>query len=665
MRIATIALLILASLGWAQEKSTSVNLSSLVPPDTMVLLEMDDLGGYERWTKDTALGRMWVEPEMQRFLGGMQKAIANAIETQRKQGRDPLAMVGLKMSDITGIVPRSGGIALIDLDPARNAYPDLLLTMEVRSGIDGVRRILDALRTAAGTFAGVGFQREAQGDIEIMWAELPMGGEVAYAIVGNRLLMASSRARVKDALVRVKGGRAANLHGSPAYQETLKTMGARRTGTLFLADVTRLRERVMGMLAPMLGNEMEEVGMIMEVTGMNAIERIAAADIPHDQNIRTEFLIQLSERKGIFGLMQSAPTSHRFAGMTPSNALVYSAERQDFGKTMDSLMEWVAKLDGETADEVNEFITGYNQVLGIDLRKDLVGSLGDEWAAYISDAPEGGLIPDVVMFVSVKDRAGLQKSLRALVEKYDAVNAMYGEDAVRRAPKIRHRKTMQGDRAIHCIEITTPDGEPIPVVPCWTMGEDHIALALWPHTLRNALRRKPTLADNPRFQSLRAGIPEGAITATYMDLPRLVGWTYNTAVPVLQGVQGAINRELAPFGASVNFHDLPSAGVLMRHLTPVLGYTKVEDTAIRFGYVSPFGMSLSAAAPAMVGVMVGMTFVLIEKGREVEVRAVAASEAEEEMADRARRKEIERYERRLAELERQLEELRRMMRESK
>jgi len=663
MRSSLIAILVLCGIGFGQEQQEAVNLSSLVPPETMVLLEMDDLGGYDRWVKETALGRIWADPQSQQFIVGIQKTIADAIESQRKLGRDPLAMFGLKPSDILGIIPRSGGVALIDFDPAKGGYPDLLVTIEVRSGIEGLQRIIDAARTAAGTFAGVGFQREQQGDVEIMWAELPMGGEIAYVFVGNRLLMASNRARVKDALVRLKGGRAATLKGSPAFAQTLRTMGARRTGALLLVDVTRVRERVLGMLAPLIGDKMDEVRAIMDATGIDAIERFAAADIPHDENLRTEFLIQLRERKGIFTMLQSAPTSNRFASHTPRDPLYYAAERADLGRVVDGLIQWVEKIEPGSTDEAKRIIARYNEVLGIDLRKDLIGSLGDEWAAYISDTPQGGLIPDVVLFASVKDRAGLQKSMRALVEKYDAVNAMHGERAVRRAPKIRHRKTKFGDHAIHCIEITTRSGEPVPIMPCWTMGEDYIAVALWPNSLRNALQRKATLADNPRFQKLRAGIPQGAVSVTYLDLPRVAGWAHNTAVPVLQGVQGAINRELASFGVSLNFHDLPSADVLVRHLTPVLGYSKVEDNAIRFGYISPFGMSLSMATPAVVGGIVGLTFMTIRKGRVVEARVMEEEERAAGNEERQRRFEIERYEKRLAELERQLEELRKLLQE--
>ena len=44
-------------------------------------------------------------------------------------------------------------------------------------------------------------------------------------------------------------------------------------------------------------------------------------------------------------------------------------------------------------------------MLGIDIRKDLLEALGTEWAAYVGAPPGGGLIPDIAMFATVRDRA--------------------------------------------------------------------------------------------------------------------------------------------------------------------------------------------------------------------------------------------------------------------
>ncbi|MHC4952759.1 MAG: DUF3352 domain-containing protein [Planctomycetota bacterium] len=691
MRRLVLILLAFAGLVSAQEAPRSLRLSELVPPDTLLLLEMDDLGGYEKWSKETALGRIWSEPEMQKFVGGMKKAAADAVNNARRQGFDPFAMAGLEPADFTGIVFEQGGVALIDVDLDNFGYPDAVLMLQCRKGMESVRKILRAAKMAAGTFAGVGFTPAKEGDIEIFSAEIPGGGAVAYAIAGDRLVMTSSVKRLKDVLGRLKGTRAANLRGSPALGGALKRLGAKRNGTVFYLDAKRAGKIGMALMRTFADEaDVREAEMIASAIGLDAVEHVVVTDIPQGPNFRTEFLIKMSERKGLFGFMQDAPTAHRFASFVPREPLLYASEKSDVARYFDDGVKWAETFEPGATKEVQQILQRYNRVLGIDLRKDLIGSLGDEWGFYVDAPPGGGLIPDMVMFASLRDREKLHKSLRALVERYPDVLAMYGEGTVERSPKIRHRKTTFGDHEIHCIEIVDRRGEPIPVVPCWTMGKDYVAMALWPATLKHALTRKSSLADNPRFQELRAAIPQGAISCGYWDMPKFVGWGYNTVVPALQGVQGAINHKLKPYGASVNMHDLPPASVILKHLTPVMSYTKIEKDAVRFGYVSPCGLSLATIVPAA-AVAAAISVDTMERGRHMEMMrareraerarleaearrrkaaAEAAARGKKEAAEvAALRKQLAaqraRYERRIRQIERQIEELKKLLQETK
>ena len=661
MRSSILILLIVAAMfagvAAAQEARDEHRLAALVPPDTMVLLEMDDLGGYDWWTRETALGRIFVEPQMQQFAGGLKKAFAAAVQNLRRQGFDPFAMAGLEPADFTNVSIQRAGIALIDIDVqgGRRPRPDVVLTFQCRKGIENVKKIVTAARTAAGTFAGIGFNVEKHGDIEVSWAEIPRAGEIATAFVGNRMIVTSSRARMHDVLTRLKGGRAMALAGAPHFVETLRRMGAAKTSTLGYIDVQRVTRRVSALITAEYGASWKDkFAPVISALGIDAIERIAIADVPQGTNWRTEFFVKLKERRGLFGLIQDAPTTHRFAAYTPAKPLYYSAERADMGRYFNDFVAWMSKIEPGTEREADEIFARYEKVLGVDLRKDFIGSFGDEWASYIAVPEGGGLIPDIVMFASVKDRARLEKSIRALVEKYNDVLAMYGEHKVRRAPRIRHRKSKAGAHTIHSIEITQHNGEPIPIVPSWTMGDDYIIVALWPQTIRNALSRTHSLRDNPDFNKLRQSVPQGATASSYIDCPAIVGFAYNTLVPVLQGMQGAINGQLQPYGASLNFHELPPSSVITKHLSPMMSYAKMEKDAFRMGYVSSFGLSVTAMSTAGLGAVVGLSVAFMERGREVEI-AEAVAEAEP-------RQELRRaYEQRIADLERRVELLRKLL----
>jgi hypothetical protein len=156
------------------------------------------------------------------------------------------------------------------------------------------------------------------------------------------------------------------------------------------------------------------------------------------------------------------------------------------------------------------------------------------------------------------------------------------------------------------------------------------------------------------------------VSATYVDAAGLAVWLYNTAVPVLQVLQGAMHVRAAPFGVRLNLQDLPPADVLARHLGAAMTYTAVEPDGLRMGYVSDFGaMGLVVPAAMLAATAAGFA----RTRAEVEVhRTIAEAEArraEEEARERAgaarhgrRDIEVEMMEREAARLHRETEMLR-------
>jgi hypothetical protein len=301
--------------------------------------------------------------------------------------------------------------------------------------------------------------------------------------------------------------------------------------------------------------------------------------------------------------------------------------------------------------------------LDVDLRRDVAGALGTEWASYLGAPPGGGLVPDFAVFVAVKDRPRLEAALDRAVARLKGIAA---EEGVRLEVADTH---FRGTR-IRFVELSERDGDPIPVAPSWAFGDDFLLMALCPQTVKHALMEKPALPANEEYRDLLRRIPEGASSITYMDAAGLVTWLYNTAAPLLQVFQGTIHAHAEPFGVKLRLQDLPTADVLRRHLGGWMSYTVVGDDVVRIGYVSDFGASgvVVAAAP----VLAGLAVVLIPRGmKEVErARAVQAeaAHAEREVMERHEaerlRAENAMLQEQLAEIERQLEELRRLVAEA-
>ena len=295
---------------------------------------------------------------------------------------------------------------------------------------------------------------------------------MAMCFVGDRMFMATSRARIRDAVTKLMGARIAALEGRPEYVETLRRMGASKTSTIFYADVQRIAGHVGKILAREVDAEtVQEINAIMQLTGFADIERVAVADIPQGTNWRSEFFIKLKKRTGLFGWMQDAPTSHRFAAYTPKNPLLYGAERADMGRYLENYLRFLVAIEETTAEEIDEIFARYDKVLGIDVRKEFIGAFGDEWAAYLAAPEHGGLIPDFVVFASVKDRMALQKSMRrdgGEVRRRDR-HVRRGQDAPRHAhpppqehgrrPRDPHHRVDRSARGSAAVRAQLDDGE--------------------------------------------------------------------------------------------------------------------------------------------------------------------------------------------------------------
>jgi len=312
-----------------------------------------------------------------------------------------------------------------------------------------------------------------------------------------------------------------------------------------------------------------------------------------------------------------------------------------------------------------------DEVLGISLKDDLLGSLGDEWAGYVGGQSPGSLFPDGVMFVSLKDRARFEKAIRAIVVRYPALVELSGD---KHAPTVRHRRAKFGGHNIDSLELATHRGEPIPIMPSWIIGEDYVAFALWPQPLRNMLGRRGSftrraLTTNQGFVRILKQVPEGAASCGYFDLPRITGFLYNSLVPMLQGVQGGAGRALRPHGFSLNFHELPRTEVILRHLSPAISYTVFKGNDLRMGYVSPCGASLVVGGISAIGALAGVTETVVAEGREIAMEdgdLYAQLELLIQERDKLRTQlgvERERWMKRIAGIEEQLAELERELKE--
>ncbi|MHC4958640.1 MAG: hypothetical protein ACYTGN_09700, partial [Planctomycetota bacterium] len=575
-----IALGLLATVASAQPAQ---DLASLLPPDTLVMLEADDMGGMQRWMKEAALGRVWAEPEVQYFAKNLNKELDKGMAMAGQF----LGMVGLTAEDLEGIEIRRLGVAVVSFEMVgRMPSFDAVLTLQTRSGHEKIGKIVDALRNALGMFVGVVAEKSEIRGREVWTVTVP-GTEVLWCVKGDRMVMATSKARMEAVLKAVDEAQETSLRTAPRFANIVARMKAENAALTVYADVKGLHAK----LLPMAKAEVDtsEFDHAWKALGLDGVEAFAFCDIPQGTNMRTEFAITHApgEPRGIFKLIRGGGVNHRFAKHAPKGCMLYGGENWNASEAYKTVIELYGAFEPRAQERVAQAEGWVKQALGVDLKADLLASIGDDWAAYVGAPPGGGFIPDVCVFVSCKDKAKLETTMNTLMTHVIGLAAEEGE-------KIHRRSTLFRGLTIHSLE-----HKEMPLAPCWAFGDDYLVMALVPHAIRNAHVEKASLAGDEDFRSLSRQIPAGSSSATYVNTGKLVRWAYNTLVPILQAAQGPINDQLRGFDLRLNFQDLPTVEVLTRHLGGMMCYTSPEDGCLRMGFVSSFGSTVAIAGVAM------------------------------------------------------------------
>ncbi|MHC4341714.1 MAG: hypothetical protein ACYSX0_16065, partial [Planctomycetota bacterium] len=488
-------------------------LASIVPANTLVMVEAEDLGGMAQWMRDTALGRIWAEPEVQSFAMGLEKSFMDSME-RMQGGFNPLAMVGLDVKDFVGIEVHRAGFALIDFEFS-GFMPqfDLVLTAQFRAGAEKGEKIVNALRQAVQTFTGLPFEEVTLQGKKI-WRANPMGYEICLFMEADRFLLTTKTERMDQILAALRDGLPQSLAANPRFGNIVQRMGAHRRALFAYADIKGVHEKGVAVARTMIEQQaLPERNLVQfegywKGLGLDAVEAVAFADIPQGTGFRTEAAVTFTERRGLLSVIPAGRVNHRFAKHAPEGALLYAAENVDLGAYLKGWVDLIASFEPRAQAQVQKFLGEFRIHLGVDLKTDILDALGSDWAAYVGAPPEGGLVPDLAVFITVKDRAKLEKSLDTVVQRLagmaaeERVYARLGETHFR-GLKIRYLEMAERK-------------DPIPVVPSWAFVDDYMVFALVPQTIKHAMMEKRSLAESEDFRSLLRSIPQESMNASWI-----------------------------------------------------------------------------------------------------------------------------------------------------
>lgn len=188
-----------------------------------------------------------------------------------------------------------------------------------------------------------------------------------------------------------------------------------------------------------------------------------------------------------------------------------------------SIAPMIAELDkaADASPEVRQFMDGFRKELGFDLVQDVLRSIGDVAAAYLSDSTGGGTLGSGVFVLGLKDSA----KFTAAHEKF--TTRLNAELAKRRAANgyVRIKSWMHDGVRFHSVQFP---GLPVPLEPTYCIGDKHLVVGLTPQAAIAAVRQSAGKGDGGLMSGPAAGsFPKRQFTSiSYSDTRRFVSTGY-------------------------------------------------------------------------------------------------------------------------------------------
>jgi hypothetical protein len=274
-------------------------------------------------------------------------------------------------------------------------------------------------------------------------------------------------------------------------------------------------------------------------------------------------------RKGLLGLLGGKPFRLGDVPPLPPDVVSWSMTNFDPGAFYDTAVQAVENvvrlISPDDAPKIKAGLKAADTFLGIDLRKDLLGSFGDRFAQYVSPG-DGPFTLGQMLLLRVKDPDKLQGAIEQVIK---SVAQAAGVEV-----KIKKRPYQGVD-----MRLVQVRQQGFIFVPTYAVVDGWLALSFFPQPVEGHIARvKGTLSawkPSPDIEEMLRQMPQEFIAVSWSD-PR-------PSIKQLLAIAPLIGGSVASFVPDVNFDvgSLPNAQEATRHLFPNISVTTDDGKTLR------------------------------------------------------------------------------------
>ncbi|MEK6642771.1 MAG: hypothetical protein AABZ08_02590 [Planctomycetota bacterium] len=595
------------------------DLAALFPETTLLYVALNGNDQTAEARKSTAYGKLVSDPQVQRFVEGVAKAVNDAI--QKHSGSDEQAETNAAIKRVLNALwQHSTALAVLDAGMDDNGpFAQAAIVCKAGSDAEKLAHDVEALATVAGLPAGTEATVAGKAFRQV---PLPLPGGLYYGTVSGHFIIALGDKTIEAIVNRIEGAEKDSLAKCAGLTDARKKIGGRSEGrivTLYL-DATGALARARMVMERMLGKNTETRDQFEQFAAAAQLSRlhfICYESYYHKEGILSGWVVQRAPAEGESTSGAVASITENDLAIIPRSASWAWAANVDLSNALAAYQSSMDLLEDEVRGNVTNWITDFEADIGFSLNDGMVQLIGDTVVLY--DAPEaGGLwFTGTTAMLESSSAEKLQTNLRRLVK---GIAKRVGKENL-------NIKTME--HLGHKIEFANVTGIPFPVAPAWTRHENWVVIGLYPQCVMAALDRlsassprESSILNHPDFIAARKVLGPLGSQVSYVDSKSGFESLYPFVLLFAQMGASAAQGE----GLKLDISMFPSRDAITRHLFGEVSTTHSDancDVQLSYG-------ALPVNPSAFVGVssvplVVSIALPALSRARELSKRTVCAS----------------------------------------
>jgi hypothetical protein len=577
------------------------DLKRVLPADTILYASLPDLASSLSELGQMPIGRMWAEKETQEFFAGLMQFATAQFDQGLAQAREAHAggMLPIDPDMILKLRLNGASFAItgVALDASSGApQPDIGVVVHLDFGASAAswKSLLEFGVTQLGEQSGGRLSPvRTVKDGKTLWTialppPAPAAMSVNIAFVGESMLFATRKPEFDAMLAAWDSPAEVSLATAPIFQQTYAHLDRDGVEAEFFVQPQPLIDAMMegARFAAEADPAVDVAGVerVIQALGLRSIRAVGTTWRYDGARCVTKSftLVPPEQRKGLLAIEPPLLDSG-FLKAISDDASSFSAFTFDLAGIYDGVVAAVRAYDPQLAEQALAQFDEMQKGFGIDLRKDLIASMGNQFVYWSKPMSSVGL-PPMFALLKVNDEKAFLKVLRALTDLTGGAVSIV--DVKRSGVEMHHLKIDVGS--------SMPIDIAGSVTPFFTFRGGHLVAALSTQDLlRTATRVQPLdpqaapkevpdVRQHPEFAPLLSKIGDRKLySLSFTDWKATFeGWYQLTSLLGIVPIPPEI-----PIDISL----LPDVSSLTQHLNGSATWSTVEKDGYLSTSISPFG----------------------------------------------------------------------------